>query len=371
MATNNLIRDEYPIPPVTIPEESSTWIKFHHPAYTARTSVFLRLPRVDLVSQRDGESGPKRGVHHHTALLACQLIANNSFGGRLFIDRDGRDEVQVSLDDILLADNYYFIVDTSNPKLRYPIVPSFRDWTFPDKVPASWPEPSTTNGSMLSADGRDRCALTNHCMGLKNAHLVPKAEEPWADREDMEIYGAHPTIHITGTGTRGKNVLPLRADIHRCFDSREFAIVPKREIYDPAVREHSRPRYVVHCLGHPRDSDEFWSLYHNVPLQYIGHLSKEALLTRFAWTVFLGVRFFLLKGQTRSIVRCLTDKEEQRAEEMEGAALRDLYRGGGSREASATSSPWRERKRRRVGEGDGDSDTEEEWRGTQDGESGY
>jgi len=73
----------------------------------------------------------------------------------------------------------------------------------------------------------------------------------------MGQYGAHP---ITNILNRSKNILPLRADIHRCFDLwREFVIVPKREIYGPAVQQHSQLRYVVHCLG--KDSPEFSGLY--------------------------------------------------------------------------------------------------------------
>ncbi|KEZ45521.1 hypothetical protein SAPIO_CDS1848 [Scedosporium apiospermum] len=366
MATTRLIKGEYPIPPVAIPQESNLLIEFHHPAYPVRYSTFLSLPRVDPAPH--GGNGPKSGVSHSIALLACQLIADNSFGGRLFLDREGREGVVVGADGILLADHYYFIADTNNPKSKYPIVPSFRDWQFPHgQVPASWPEPSATSAPRSAADGQSRCSLSNHCMGLKSAHLVPKEEADWASRESMGRYGAHP---ITNIHNRSKNTLPLRADIHKCFDlQREFAIVPKREIYGPAA-QNSQRRYVVHCLGN--DSPEFWGLYQNVPLQYIGHLSKEALLARFAWAVILDVKPFLLQGPARNIVRCNVGGQQE-AREMTIAELTELYGGGGS--MAATRLPSRERKRPRV-EGEGadsfgdsevmsgdESDTEQELRG--------
>jgi len=89
MATTRLIKGEYPILPITIPQESNPLIKFHQPAYPVRSSTLLRLPRVDPAPH--GGNSPKSGVSHSMALLACQLIAGNSFGGRLFLDRRGEE----------------------------------------------------------------------------------------------------------------------------------------------------------------------------------------------------------------------------------------------------------------------------------------
>jgi len=54
------------------------------------------------------------GVHHRTALLACQIIAKNIFDrGRFALDREGEQRVQVPLDGVLTDDNYFFIVDST------------------------------------------------------------------------------------------------------------------------------------------------------------------------------------------------------------------------------------------------------------------
>ena len=59
-------------PMPTIELYSRKDISFLHPGYEA-LNVLLRLPRVDRTS-----SG-SFGVCHRTALLACQVIANNAF----------------------------------------------------------------------------------------------------------------------------------------------------------------------------------------------------------------------------------------------------------------------------------------------------
>lgn len=81
-------------------------IRFHHPGYPSSFSVFLCLERVDTLRAEVD----KLGVHHGTALLACQLISNNNFDGRLYLDRHGQYAVAVSVDGILTQGDYYFHV---------------------------------------------------------------------------------------------------------------------------------------------------------------------------------------------------------------------------------------------------------------------
>ena len=86
-------------------------IVFLHPGYPT-FNLLLTLPRVDSTALADGTL--TYGVHHRTALLACQIIAGNAFDNRgLALDRAGRQPVEVPLDGILTDDQYYFIVDGS------------------------------------------------------------------------------------------------------------------------------------------------------------------------------------------------------------------------------------------------------------------
>jgi hypothetical protein len=57
---------------------------------------------------------PAYGVHHRTALLACQIIAGNAFdNSRFAFDKAGQQPVQVPLDGVLTDNQYYLIVDGS------------------------------------------------------------------------------------------------------------------------------------------------------------------------------------------------------------------------------------------------------------------
>jgi hypothetical protein len=66
--------------------------------------MILSLPRVDITLDPN-----IIGVYHRTALLACQIIANNAFDGRLALDQAGQRIVNIPLDDVLIEKEYYFI----------------------------------------------------------------------------------------------------------------------------------------------------------------------------------------------------------------------------------------------------------------------
>jgi hypothetical protein len=86
-------------------------IRFLHPGYEAPFDRLLNFPRVDHKAQGASGASVIYGIHHGTALLACQIIAGNAFDNSyLALDKDGQKEVQAAPDDILVEDNYYFIV---------------------------------------------------------------------------------------------------------------------------------------------------------------------------------------------------------------------------------------------------------------------
>lgn len=77
-------------------------IQFLHPGYPHPTNLLLKLPRVDQAEPTEF------GVHHATALLACQLIAANQFTGYL-IDEHQEPVTQDVV--VLLGRKYFFVVD--------------------------------------------------------------------------------------------------------------------------------------------------------------------------------------------------------------------------------------------------------------------
>lgn len=83
-------------------------IKFRHPGYRPRTNVLLALPRVD---SETSNGTVVYGVHHKTALIACQIIAGNVFHTGYFATNSaGLHRESVSLEGLLTKDSYYFIV---------------------------------------------------------------------------------------------------------------------------------------------------------------------------------------------------------------------------------------------------------------------
>jgi hypothetical protein len=103
-----------PIPPTELRGEMIT---FFHPGYEGPTNVLLLLPRVDRGAPPASDT---IGVHHRTALLACQIIAGNAFeNGRFSLDQQGQQTVDVDLDGILTEKYYYFMVGDS-PSMSLP-----------------------------------------------------------------------------------------------------------------------------------------------------------------------------------------------------------------------------------------------------------
>lgn len=108
MATAAFMVRERP-PPLHSELLSRPDICFCHPGFDPPGNELLTLPRVDSTV-----AAGVYGVHHRTALLACQIIAGNAFdSSRFTFDREGQHEVQVPLDGVLIHEQYYFIVPGS------------------------------------------------------------------------------------------------------------------------------------------------------------------------------------------------------------------------------------------------------------------
>jgi len=204
---------------------------------------------------------------------------------------------------------------------QYPIVPSFRDWEFPhDRIPDSWPQVSTT--TFLG-----RCAISNFSFAVEGAHLVPKNEVLWYQKNDMGRYGDAILNDINNL----INIAPLKADLHKCFDDRWFAIVPK---VIETTTSHS-PQYVTHILR--MQAAELWPAYHNITIQHLDKMARPYLFARFAWAILLQVKPFITSGFSRYVIRISTsdeDKIEYKQEHLSGLQLQNYYGGGGSQAAT-------------------------------------
>ena len=167
---------------------------------------------------------------------------------------------------------------------------------------------------------KDRCAVTNFSYSVEGAHLVPRAERRWYIRNDMDQYGP-----ILGDINNSNNILPLRADIHHCFDDRWLVIVPK--LVTPSSHQ-----YVTHLIS--QEAAELWPTWHDTLVQNIPINSTPFLFAHFAWAVLLGAKPFITMGISRNVVRIVEkneDKFERKIERLSGVQLEALYCGGGSK----------------------------------------
>jgi hypothetical protein len=146
------------------------------------------------------------------------------------------------------------------------------------------------------------------------------------------------------------NILRLKSDLHRCFDKRWFAIIPK-SIEIPAPNSS---QYVTHILL--KEAAELWPTYHKTPVQYLDENAHYYLFARFAWAILLQVKPFIIAGFSRHVIRIQMSGEEINREEkfLNGSQLKAYYGGGGSKRANPLS------KRSETGSmGDDDDDLRE------------
>jgi hypothetical protein len=308
------------------------FIEFRHPGYARPHNLLLRIARVD----RSAPTEPL-GVHHGTALVALQIIADNAFEtGRFTLDKDGQEEVRIPLDAILTVSTllfcrwrrskyvpiwlyFYFpeIFDTLFLCLgQYPVVPSFRDWAFPHgRVPRAWTWAAAASPKLLRA-------ITKSSIALERAHLVPSEHDEWYSLNEMEQYG--------GDIDDPANIIILSPHIHRYFDNRSVVSVPKASrIDDIEIRSESRgsSQYVLHLMS---DSvRELFPNFQNTLVQDARESSRPYLFARFAWTVLFSAKFFVTRGANRTVTRLYYTPEpgeaQYKSETLTGPELQMLY----------------------------------------------
>ena len=132
------------------------------------------------------------------------------------------------------------------------------------------------------------------------------------------------------------NILPLRSDIHKCFDNRWVVIAPK--VQRAAVGAGS-PRYMTHILW--EDAAELWPTYHNTLVQYLHMRSAPYLFARFASAVLLSVKRFITTNTPRYVIRVEVSTDVNGIQQtkyekqlLNGQQLNNLYGGGGSKAAT-------------------------------------
>ncbi|KAH8748665.1 hypothetical protein F5883DRAFT_528645 [Diaporthe sp. PMI_573] len=333
--------------PPCIPEP--TKIEFLHPHYSGPDALF-RLPRLDSTSLVPS------GVHYRTALLACQIVANNALHGYLATDRDGEARVTVNHDDGLLTrDKYWFIADANNPRDDYPVVPRFEDWLFPldDFQCLQWRRPKVADQDLLrpstepahatSAKTR-RCIISNVSYLIQSSHIIPQASESWFSRNYMERFGGDKLgIHTP------LNRVDMRHDLHNAWGRHMFALVPKQS--ELAV-------HVLDCSG-GYGTCEFAAQWHNVTVRRaaLDQVADEYLFAKFEQAIFASLKPFITRGFSRRIARLKASADgdwKLSVDKVTGDVLKKEYGGGGTVRSSSASSGSRKRSHSQATQGDSD-----------------
>lgn len=127
------------------------------------------------------------------------------------------------------------------------------------------------------------CIATKYAHGVDVAHCVPSGEREWWLQNNMDLYGNQAAVYYSSVGQDTQAILvPLRADLHRVFDERQFCFVPKEVEEDGPTKQL---RLLIHVVAQS-PGGEVGGLWHNRSLHGVPPaLSKECLFARFAYTI--------------------------------------------------------------------------------------
>lgn len=132
-----------------------------------------------------------------------------------------------------------------------------------------------------------------------------------------------------------KNICLLRCDLHKDFDRRAFAIVPK-----PA--SGTVPALTVHFLRADNDLADQVTKFHNQIVRSLDSLSPQYLFARFAYAIFALVTDFVLHGTGKRRLALKTEGTDSvgadeltiSVHDMNLDQRNDLFGSGGTRSSS-------------------------------------
>ncbi|KAI1157949.1 hypothetical protein F5B18DRAFT_643060 [Nemania serpens] len=379
-----------PLPPLARTSIRSA-INILHPGYRKADNFLFSLPAVDYIVDPSNKIR-SWGHHHATALTACGIIANNAFDDVYFsLDQYGQNPIKTPRDSILVPGDYWLQLNSitgRKPKApatgstsslpipvpraseyKYPIVPSFADWSFPHgRLPKEWEQPHAPPtqqdaGLPIADQVANRCFLTDINIGLEKCHLIPQAQLEWFMRNGMYRYAQPSLVHKIQDPA---NILLLLSNLHWAFDRLLFVIIPKpstvfSSLASPStstapsistapsastasLTSDNKPQpyaFVTHVISATPEARDLTDLYHNRSIQskYFNTLKREFLFARFAWALFPYLRDFVQNASLRELIiadgdnyvsKSVTGKEfaqlrENRGESINGSRKR---RGG-------------------------------------------
>lgn len=314
-------------------------IRFRHPHYPDSSNVLLTLFAPDR---------PAGGIEYGVAHAACGVISGNRWEGWFTTTIDGAKST-LTYGDILCERDYYFYLPNSSLESPYAIVPTFREWTFPhedlhpcwktshDNIPSAQNSRLAAVSSLSAAISiRDQSRrMSGFTEGTQAAHLCPRSEDEWFQRNEMSRYNLNPLLISQGPLEDTANALLLRQDLHTHFDAHKFVFVPKSN----SITEKEIP-IVTHLLMASR---ELGMLHHNVRLKPIPDVDMAFLFARFAWSMFTLLTGFLRVGVERRLIGTTISTPCGLPHVLSAADCKSLVPGGSK---SRSRSPTKRQRRR-------------------------
>jgi hypothetical protein len=321
-------------------------IRIRHPHYPNSSNVLLTLFAPD---------SPTGGIEYGVVHAACGVISGNRWNGWFATTTDGP-TLTLAYGDILHERDYYFHLPESSLESPYAIVPTFREWTFPHEnlhpcwdtkedhissAQSRFAAPSSLSAAVFSRD--QSCRMSGFVEGTQAAHLCPRSEEAWFQRNEMSRYNLNPLLVATGPIEDTANALLLRQDLHTHFDAHKFVFVPKKRKGEEEIS------IVTHMLIASR---ELGFLNHNVCLRPVPDVDISFLFARFAWTIFTLLAGFLRVGVERTLIGTTISTKPGSPRSVSATDCKNLVPGPKSRSQSPTKRP----RRRSDAEAEGDVD---------------
>jgi hypothetical protein len=333
---------------------SSPRLVVRHPGYNDDDSNAM----LALVATDGSTDNP--GVQYGLVHTACAIFAGNRFDGWLSLERKPTVEGAIAPQDLLPVGIYYFHVPPdagtaeafANITLSpYPIVPNFREWTFPHAhIPAPWKTASIGEpAAAIPAKQRDStCRVTHHREPTESAHIIPASEKEWFGMHNMDKYNLWGVKRGQEVINGDENLILLREDVHTQWDRMCFSIVPK-------LTDNNTWTWTTHVH---KPTQELHALYHNLQLQPLTGVRHEYLLARFAWDMFPLLQGFLQRMVQRRL------KLRSRVEDVSGAHCKSYCEGQGHGRSSPSrsTSPRKSPKRRHTDVSEGDLTLKTEYR---------
>ncbi len=275
-------------------------VRLRHPGYPT-PNILLTF------AASDGEN--RDHIHYATVWVACSVILNNRTDHWLSPSRAGAPRAAADASGFLPAGDYFLHIPGADTDTiaSYSIVPNFRSWQFPhDGLPDLWHEASANDkqlaaeqGFSIEAIAIESCRITERCLAIQDAHVIPKEEKPWFATNELEQYGTLSTRSGDTVADTLPNIVRLRSDAHYLWDKSDFSIVPRSN--DPLARGVSWYTQVLN------DGEELHKYWHGIKLQSLAGRPSQYLFARFAFDIFPRLHTFLRAGRERALIVCRLD----------------------------------------------------------------